>query len=936
MKRIIALVLSLVMSLSLCAPAWATGEVPVADTAELKTALASASSGGIIKLAADTTYDLTTAIPEGVTLEGAGESTVLNLGAAQYKISKNNVTIKNVTIKDEVNSSKLGEALLVEGVNVTLESVNYTSVNKIAISLRNTKTADNTFTLRDSTLSSTARGIGLCYFAGTILVEGSVIDSGNSIHIDVGGNTAKIIVKDSTLYGNVAAGATASFEFEDVTFEVSKLNGSPYNGVSSYSTAAPRTFKECTFTSATDISMNNVTAAITLVDCNLNGTPITAENITTLMPGNYAAANVTVNGDVVAPVATADGVPFKTLQEALTAGGKVVLLDNITLTEGVTVASGKTVELDLAGYEISGTDTTTGYDALIHVNNGAKLTIKDSSTAGTGKITYTASGSGIQGATIWVEGDLLLESGTIDLGGSWSLGFTVDVRPNAWGTAYSVPATFTMNNGTLLSTDTAVRVGSNSSDSYEDLGVSFTMNNGKIDSTWDSIFIHHLYADTLNITVNKGVVSGDNSALRIFGDVKSDVNVSIVGGDFTGDLKNLEAKGEGNIAISGGYFTADPSDYCADKLTGVASDKAGYLYMVGEKGANPAEVEVAAPEVAVDTSKMTDTEATIANSLKENDAIELDTGALKAEATDIANDNTVTKEQGEEKLKAANITVNPSDEVAIVVQPYFDVEIKDVIVVEESGAAVSSVTIQLDITPMYQTVATTQSVLDNNNTEIKTEGDGQNAVVIGTAKEMTVTEPVTITIKIPAALVTLAGTEKKLFVTHEASSGTYVYEATVDTQASTATFTNPHGFSSFSIGATDNTVAKVGSDKYTNLQDAINNAGKDAVITVVKGNNTAVVKGEISFTVVLETGATASISAGSGYTMTKEDVTGGVKYTFTKVTTGGYYPYYPPTTTPDSELVKSAETFDAGVAMYVAVSVMGAIGTVALGKKRED
>lgn len=49
------------------------------------------------------------------------------------------------------------------------------------------------------------------------------------------------------------------------------------------------------------------------------------------------------------------------------------------------------------------------------------------------------------------------------------------------------------------------------------------------------------------------------------------------------------------------------------------------------------------------------------------------------------------------------------------------------------------------------------------------------------------------------------------------------------------------------------------------------------------------------------------------------------------------YPYYPPVVedTTDKD-VTSAKTFDAGIALYVGVSVIGAAGTVALGKKRED
>ena len=58
-----------------------------------------------------------------------------------------------------------------------------------------------------------------------------------------------------------------------------------------------------------------------------------------------------------------------------------------------------------------------------------------------------------------------------------------------------------------------------------------------------------------------------------------------------------------------------------------------------------------------------------------------------------------------------------------------------------------------------------------------------------------------------------------------------------------------------------------------------------------------------------------------------------------KTPTGGYYPSYggggTTTTTPDKEIT-SPKTFDAGVALYVGISVVGAVGTVVLGKKRED
>lgn len=46
------------------------------------------------------------------------------------------------------------------------------------------------------------------------------------------------------------------------------------------------------------------------------------------------------------------------------------------------------------------------------------------------------------------------------------------------------------------------------------------------------------------------------------------------------------------------------------------------------------------------------------------------------------------------------------------------------------------------------------------------------------------------------------------------------------------------------------------------------------------------------------------------------------------------YPYYPPVV--EDTKVDSAQTFDAGIALYVGVSVLGAAGAVSLSKKRED
>ena len=241
---------------------------------------------------------------------------------------------------------------------------------------------------------------------------------------------------------------------------------------------------------------------------------------------------------------------------------KIVLEDDVVLDSTYEVAD--TLTIDLNGHTISGTDTTALY-SLIHVKNGANLTIKDS--VGTGKISYDAGTENKTGVAVWVEGALTLKSGTIEITGDWSIGFAVDVRPNAWGTAYTEAASFTMDGGKIVASDSGVRVTSNSSDSYQNLGVTFTMNGGTIDSAYDGIFVQNFnYDDTLTVEVVGGTVTSENThAVRVYGNSndKVDVEMSITGGSFTGEMTNLDQTGTGEVAISGGTFTDDVSDYVA-------------------------------------------------------------------------------------------------------------------------------------------------------------------------------------------------------------------------------------------------------------------------------------------------------------------------------------------------------------------------------------
>ena len=208
--------------------------------------------------------------------------------------------------------------------------------------------------------------------------------------------------------------------------------------------------------------------------------------------------------------------------------------------------------LDLNGKTLSGT-CNAGQGHLIMVNNGATLNVKDSSANADGKITF-AQGTSNTGWTIDLEGELNLYSGIIELtGSSWSIGYAVDVRPNAWGTAYKTPTTFNMYGGKLISSDGAIRVASSSSDTYSEVSANFNMMGGEIQAAYDGIFIQqsNVTYDNLNVNISGGKIKSEMYPVRLYGPVATgkvstaDVveKINITGGEI------VPCKAEGKTAL---------------------------------------------------------------------------------------------------------------------------------------------------------------------------------------------------------------------------------------------------------------------------------------------------------------------------------------------------------------------------------------------------
>lgn len=304
-------------------------------------------------------------------------------------------------------------------------------------------------------------------------------------------------VSDVTVQGTGEEGLTVFGEYGGAA----AVTGSPYGAALDGATV-----KNIAVESNSDYCMGYVSAGGTVEN-------VIMENVT-----------ATANGNPITPadaVASVDGKVFFDLQEAIDAaeaGDEIVLLADVDMgTTGLKIV-GKAVTLDLNGKTVSG-QCLGGERSLVYVENGAKLTLKDSATGG--KLIYTPTANGLDGYTVDVKGEFVLESGTVELAvteqfTSWGVTYAVNVRPNEWGTPYTGAISFVMNGGKVVSADAAIRLASSSNKSKT---VVFEMNGGSVEAVYDAVFVQQGDAanyDTFNVTVNGGSLTG-RDVFRIYG-----------------------------------------------------------------------------------------------------------------------------------------------------------------------------------------------------------------------------------------------------------------------------------------------------------------------------------------------------------------------------------------------------------------------------------
>lgn len=770
------------------------------------------------------------------------------------------------------------------------------------------KTADKTLTLGNIKLNANEKSRVVYCNAGKVVVNGATITGGKTASSYIGGvymtSNSEFEMNSGSITGNSVSSSYANDGY--LQYSADLWIGANANGVLPEINGGTigNVFVNANEYSATNpggFTMNNGTITNLYVEYGgsndkkygasftYNGGTIdnlyiaTKEGDTKKVKIDNPIAGMTYKGGqtdaaALTPVAKVDAKKFTSLADAIaTADNKTVILLK-DVTEDVVIPSDKTVTLNLNGKKLTNVSSNT-------ITNNGTLTITGEGTVD--NVTHAK-------AAIYNKGTVTLNGGTYDRSnedgvdadnagtntyytilnhGKMTVDSSVTVRNKGHHSSlfengyYSQNSKDGIDNPTLTITSGTYEGGLNTIKNDDD--ATLTINGGTFTNYTQAAFQNH---GTATVTAGSFIANSkyaidncgcdathDPGKLEISGGTFNGTlyirsaysNVTISDGYFNGSI----SKTDGTLTITGGYFTTDPTAYLATGKAAVESDLAGYNYKVANKSNAPATVAPAAP--TVDISKLSEeqreTATQIANKLDSN-AVTGD--GLTAAANTIANNNTVSTNDGKSALESNHITTG-TNSTRIVVQTYMDIDI--------TAVDITSKTLTLDITPMYRTVATTAI----NDADISLSGDGRNAVDMSKSGTLAINKPVTVKIPLPASFVTKKpdGSYDNIYVQHKG----YEYTASVSNQSETlyATFTNPHGFSSFTITAAPTAVAEVNGTSYINFQDAVDAVENGGAIKALKDINSTV-SGNKTFTVNANSN-TVTLTAASGYNLTKND-----------------------------------------------------------------
>ena len=705
--------------------------------------------------------------------------------------------------------------------------------------------------------------------------------------VDVQDETAKATLENGTFVGNI----TTVYVFEgtlvvkDGSYSIKQLNS---NGVQNQYGLTINCYDQNYKNGTAKVLITGGTFAhFNPVD---NAAEGTGTNFATsgyeTVEGTDGLYTAQVKSDNAAAI---DDVQYATLADAVAAannGDTVTLLKNTV--EDVVIPAGKTITLDLNGKKIvnstTAQDSKVADDARKHtITNNGTLTIMDS--VGGGVVDNVSHGRAA-----------LYNNGTITeiKGGKFtrSVDNSTDsesANGNSWYVVYNAEgATISkISNGEFLALGHFSSLFSNCGTIDEISGGTFTQdhfiafkNEGTVNKISGGVFsstdesciqnwgtIGEICGGTItagslgiwnfssdeyksNGTVEKisdGVISGTKAAIRLSNydveylnksadSLKNWASTTIVGGKINGALK----VGNGtSVSISGGYFTVDPTEYLAtytdaDKKYIAKAVTGDYKFHVELADKNDLQVVPVAGATSAPSKEElknnkdipSDQVDNIVTAAKAVSAPEISKAAQEVAANISDNSNTL----GKQYQDAAKNEV-PNQE-KIEVRTYLDVEPK----------AYNKSAYTLDITPKYDVV-----VVGTKN--------GATAKKVVASDTLKVTNATNVSIQLPADFVENTDT---LYVQHKGHE--YDAAVTANNGVYTANFTNPHGFSPFTISKTSQTVATIGTDKYTSFADAVSAVPANGTIEITGGTSPYTGTANKTFTVKNSTSADITVN----------------------------------------------------------------------------
>lgn len=346
--------------------------------------------------------------------------------------------------------------------------------------------------------------------------------------------------------------------------------------------------------------------------------------------------------------------------------------------------------------------------------------------------------------------------------------------------------------------------------------------------------------DLGTLTVSGGTFTGATYAVADVSSQNATVNIS--DGKFAGTkaaiVKSRSSKA--SISISGGDFSSDPTAYLA-RYTGTDSKK----YVAGAINESPYFFRVALVE---------DNQIPVVPAVGETAAPskeELEKTGMTKEAAEAVAEAAKKVAAGDTEIKeaVAPIATGITDEKAEKYQQAAANDVDDVEKIEVRAylevkpTAYNGSAYTLDITPKYDVV-----VVGTKN--------GATAKKVVETNTLNVTKATEVSVQLPARFV--SDTNTKLYVQHKGHE--YDAAVTANNGVYTANFTNPHGFSPFTISKTSQTVAIIDTDKYTSFADAVSAVPANGTIEITGGTSPYIGTANKTFTVKNSTSADITVN----------------------------------------------------------------------------